>query len=122
MRAAGITLSLVGPALTFLLGGLATAFAILGSPFTIASPRGFLVTGAAAAPGVALSLGAVLLALRSAGQSGRVTWLAALVGWTALAILAAAVVALRYNSNDLPWFFPLIALPLVSLIYWLANR
>ena len=42
--------------------------------------------------------------------------------WLALVIVATLVITLWFNSNDLPWFFPLIALPLVTLLYWIFNR
>jgi hypothetical protein len=121
MRALGITLSLLGPALTFLIGGIVTAFAILGSPFTVASPQGYLVTALGAAPGVIISLIAVLLGIRSAQQKALRGWLILLGAWALLVVIAAVVVAVGFNSNDFPWFFPLIALPLANLIYWIFN-
>jgi hypothetical protein len=42
--------------------------------------------------------------------------------WLALLVVATVVIAVGFNSNDLPWFFPLIALPLASLMYWIFNR
>ncbi len=69
MRATAITLAILGPLVTFFLGGLVTALTLLGSPSTINSPRGYLVTALAAAPGVALSLVAVVTALQSAGAA-----------------------------------------------------
>jgi hypothetical protein len=67
--------------------------------------------------GVAVGTG-----LRSAQQRQRQGWLVAQGVWLALVILATLVIAVGFNSNDLAWFFPLIALPLVSLLYWLFNR
>lgn len=122
MRIVAIILSLAGPALTFLLGAIATAFAILGSPFSINSADGYRITALAAAPGVALSLVAIAICLRPAARPPRAgVWLALQVGWLALVVAATVVIALFFNSNDLPWFFPLIALPLMSLIYASAN-
>ena len=122
MRALGITLSLLGPVATFLLGAIVTAFVILGSPFTITTPRGYLATSLAVAPGVVMSSVAVGIGLRSARQNQRRVWLVAQGVWLVLVIVATLVVAVRFNSNDVPWFFPLIALPLMSLLYWLFNR
>lgn len=122
MRATAITMSILGPLLTFLLGGLVTALTLLGSPSTINSPRGYLVTALGAAPGVALSLVAVVIALQSASRSQRSVWRAVLVLWALLILAATAYVAVAHNSADFPWFFPLIALPLASLIYWIFNR
>ena len=122
MRALGITLSLLGPLATFLLGALVTAFAILGAPFTINTPSGYLTTALAVAPGVAMSGVAVGTGMRSARRNQRQGWLVAQGVWLTLVILATLVIAVGFNSNDVPWFFPLIALPLVSLLYWLFNR
>jgi len=76
MRALGITLALLGPAITFLLGAIATAFAILGSPFTINTPGGYLATGLAAQPAAWLACGAERLACprdrSDTGDRGRV--------------------------------------------------
>ncbi|HEU5441454.1 MAG TPA: hypothetical protein VFU88_19365 [Ktedonobacterales bacterium] len=121
MRIVAIILSLAGPALTFLLGAIATAFAILGSPFSINSPDGYRITALAVAPGVALSLVAAGFCLRSAARAHAGVWLAVQVSWLALIMAAAIAIALFLNSNDLPWFFPLIALPLMSLMYAIAN-
>ncbi len=121
MRALGITFSLLGPALTFFIGAIVTAFAILGSPFTVASPQGYLVTALGAAPGVIISLIAVILGIRSAQQKAPRGWLILLGAWALLVVIAAVVVAVGFNSNDFPWFFPLIALPLANLIYWIFN-
>jgi hypothetical protein len=122
VRGRSIVLSLLGPLATFLIGALATALLILGSPFTINTPHGYVATGIAIAPGVAMSAIAVVLGLRSAGQKQRRTWLIVQGVWLTAAVVATLVVAAWFNSNDLPWFFPLIALPLASLIYWIANR
>jgi hypothetical protein len=122
MRATAITLAILGPLLTFFLGGLVTALTLLGSPSTITSPRGYLVTVLGAAPGVALSLVAVVVTQRSAGQYRRLAWRALLVLWALAIIAAATYVAVAHNSADFPWFFPLIALPLASLIYAIFNR
>jgi hypothetical protein len=122
MRALAITLSLLGPLVTFLLGAIVTAFAILGSPFTINTPGGYLATALAAAPGVAMSGVAAGTGLRSASQNQRRGWLVAQGVWLAAVIVATVVIAIWFNSNDLPWFFPLIALPLLSLLYWIFNR
>ena len=70
MRAAAITLAILGPLLTFFLGALVTALTLLGSPSTINTPRGYLVTALGAAPGVALSLVAVAFTLTSAVAAG----------------------------------------------------
>jgi hypothetical protein len=122
MRALGITLSLLGPLTTFFLGALVTAFVLLGSPFTITTPRGYLTTALAVALGVVMSGVAVGTGLRSARQHRRQGWLVAQGSWLALVIVATVVIAVTLNSNDLPWFFPLVALPLMSLLYWLFNR
>lgn len=122
MRAAAITLAILGPLVMFFLGGLVTALTLLGSPSIINSPRGYLVTALAAAPGVALSLVAVVTALQSAGRNRRVVWCAVLALWALLIVASATAIAFTTNSADLPWFFPLIALPLASLVYWIANR
>jgi hypothetical protein len=66
MRALGITLSLLGPLATFLLGAIATTFVILGSPFTINTASGYLTTALAVTPGVVMSAVAVGTGLRSA--------------------------------------------------------
>src|SRR5690242_13016683 len=98
MRATAITFSLLGPALTFFVGGLVTALAIQGAPGTINSPRGYLVTALAAAPGVLCSLAAVILGLWSARQRQSHVWFAVLGGWAILLIAATAVVGLWFNS------------------------
>jgi hypothetical protein len=122
MRALGITLALLGPLVTFLLGAIVTAFVLLGSPFTINTPAGFLATALAATPGVTMSAMAVGTGLRSAQRHQRRGWLVAQDVWLALVIVATLVITLWFNSNDLPWFFPLIALTLVTLLYWNFNR
>jgi hypothetical protein len=122
MRALGITLALLGPLVTFLLGAIVTAFVLLGSPFTINTPAGFLATALAATPGVTMSAMAVGTGLRSAQSHQRRGWLVAQDVWLALVIVATLAITLWFNSNDLPWFFPLIALPFVSLLYWIFNR
>jgi hypothetical protein len=121
MRAFAILLSVFGPGLTFLLGGLVTALVIQAAPFTITSPTGYLVTALGAAPGAVLSLVAVVLGVWSARQWQRSIWVAMVGGWAALSVAAAIVVAVRYNSNTLPWFFPLIVLPLANLVYWTTH-
>jgi hypothetical protein len=122
MRALGITLALFGPLVTFLLGAIVTAFVLLGSPFTINTPAGFLATALAATPGVTMSAMAVGAGLRAAQSHQRRGWLVAQDVWLALVIVATLMITLWFNSNDLPWFFPLIALPLVTLLYWIFNR
>ena len=121
MRAQGITLSLLGPLTTFLVGAIVTAFVIMGSPFTITTSRGYLTTALAVTPGVVMSAVAVGTGVRSARQNQRQAWLVAQSVWLALVIVATVVIAVGFNNNDLPWFFPLIALPLMSLLYWLFN-
>ena len=122
MRATTITLSILGPLLTFFLGAIVTALTLLGSPSTINSPQGYLVTALGAAPGVVLSLIATVAALRSASRTQRSAWRTALALWALLILAATAYVAIALNSADFPWFFPLIALPLASLIYSIFNR
>lgn len=122
MRVLGIVLSVLGPLATFFIGAIATALVILGSPFTINTPAGYVATGIAVVPGVAMSAVAVVLGLRAAGQQKGRAWLITQGVWLTGVVVATLVVAVWFNSNDLPWFFPLIALPLVSLIYWIANR
>jgi len=122
MRATAIATSILGPLLTFVLGAIVTALTLLGSPSTLTSPRGYLVTALGAAPGVALSLVAVISTLHSANQNQRAAWRAVLALWAIIVIAAAAYLAAAHNSADFPWFFPLIALPLASLVYGIVNR
>lgn len=116
-----MTLSLVGPLLTFVLGGMATAFALLGSPFTIVSPMGYLLTSVGVAPGVAISVVASALGVRAAIQRKQPIWRTVLIAWALLVVVAAGVIAVWFNSADLPWFFPLLALPLANLLYWVTH-
>lgn len=117
MRAAAITFAILGPLLTFFLGALVTALTLLGSPSTINTPRGYLVTALGAAPGVALSLVAVAFTLTSASRSRRLAWRTVLAIWALVIVAATSYIAVAHNSSDFPWFFPLIALPLASLVY-----
>jgi hypothetical protein len=67
----------------------------------------------------ALAVGA---GLRSAQSHQRRGWLVAQDVWSALVSATTLMITLWFNSNDLPWFFPLITLPLVTLLYWIFNR
>jgi len=44
-------------------------------------------------------------------------WRAVLTLRALVLVASAATIAFTGNSADLPWFFPLIALPLASLVY-----
>ena len=93
-----------------------------GESGNVSRVRHHLSPALAATPGVTMSAMAVGTGLRSAQSHQRRGWLVAQDVWLALVIVATLAITLWFNSNDLPWFFSLIALPLVTLLYWIFNR
>jgi len=53
------------------------------------------------------------------GWAGRLLLLS---GWLSLVSAETVEIAVAFNSNELPWFFPLVTLPPPSLVYGIMDR